>query len=363
MSATELFALALRDRRAGARQLRAQKTEIAARANEAFLARHPEWTARYGDLATKRGVEDAAFHVEFLAGALETGEAAAFTDYVAWLLDVLQSRGIPADAVVESLELVGREALAVLTDDTRTSLEGMLGAGIARAQADETRVTAAEEPIEESSLAKAYRTFLQSLLQGERQAALGIAREALRVAAHPTDVYVEVFQRSLGEIGRRWQLNRITVAQEHMATAIVQFVLAQLYSSLDRSAPVRGNALVTGVEGELHQVGANLVADALELDGWRVHFLGTNVPHDGIIEAAAEMKADVVGISATMIFNVDPVARLVEGVRGMKRGRPPRVLVGGGAFRSAPNLWKDVGADGSARDVRGACEIAREVKP
>lgn len=360
MNASEPAGLALRERRVGARQLRAQKTQIATRANAVFLARHPEWLIRYGDLATTHGIADAAFHVEFLAGALETGEAAAFTDYVAWLLDVLQSRGIPAEAVVESLELVGQEALLVLDSATRVSLEGMLGAGISRARDGADPAASQSEPTDEAPLARAYRAFLQSLLQGERQGAVGIAREALRVAAHPTDVYVDVFQRALGEIGRRWQLNRITVAQEHMATAIVQFVLAQLYSSLDRSAPVRGNALVTGVEGELHQVGANLVADALELDGWRVHFLGTNVPHDGIVDAAAEMKADVVGISATMIFNVDPVARLVESVRGMKGRSAPHILVGGGAFRNAPNLWKDVGADGSARDVRGACTIARE---
>lgn len=363
MSASDSGGLALRDRRAGARQLRAQKMRIATQANETFLARHPEWLTKYGDAATTHGIADAAYHVEFLAGALETGEAAAFIDYVAWLLDVLQSRGIPAESVVESLELVGQEALQVLNGDTRTSLQGMLGAGVARARTRPDAAAVIDEPGDESPLASAYRTFLQSLLQGERQGALGIAREALRIAAHPTDVYVELFQRSLGEIGRRWQLNRITVAQEHMATAIVQFVLAQLYSSLDRSAPVRGNALVTGVEGELHQVGANLVADALELDGWRVHFLGTNVPHDGILAAAAEMKADVVGISATMVFNVDPVARLVEGVRGMKRASAPHILVGGGAFRNAPNLWKDVGADGSARDVRGACAVAREGQP
>lgn len=350
--------LPLRDRRAGARQLRAQKNRIATQANNSFLARHPDWVERYGDLARLRGVEDAAFHVEFLAGALETGEDAAFTDYVRWLLDVLGSRGIRRESVAESLELTGREAVAVLDGEVRTSLERVLAAGIAC-----VGPTAVARHVDESAdappLTTAARAFLHALLQGERQGALGIAREALRTAARPTDVYVDLFQDSLREVGRRWQLNRITVAQEHMATTIVQFVLAQLYSSLDRSAPMRGNALVTGVEGELHQVGANLVADALELDGWRVHFLGTNMPHDGIIAAVAEMKADVVGVSATMIFNVDPVARLIEGIRAMKPAVAPRILVGGGAFRNAPHLWKEVGADGSALDVRGACAVAR----
>lgn len=348
----------VRERRACASALRARKSHIAASANDEFFRRHPDWHARFGESAHRRGVEDAGFHVEFLAGAMECGEPGAFVSYVAWLMDVLGARGIGADHVAESLELVGREAMAVVDSGGRESLDRLLLAGIARTQLAAIPLTEQADG-STSPMSNASRAFVQALLQGERQGALGIAREALRVAAHPTDVYVEVFQRSLEEIGRRWQLNRITVAQEHMATAVVQFVLAQLYSSLDRNAPVRGTAIVTGVAGELHQVGANLVADALELDGWRVRFLGANVPHDGIVEAVNEFKADLVGISATMLFNIDPVANLVDGLRSLPGGRVPRVLVGGSAFRSSPQLWKDLGADGFAVDVRGACSAAR----
>ena len=353
-----MILLPLRERRAGAARLRAHRSRIATGACDAFFFAHPDWLARFPDTMIARGLEDAGHHLDFLAGALETGETAAFVGYVAWVLEVLGARGIDAAAVAESIALVGREALEVVEGDTRDALSRMVGAGIARAAASPI---GQQEAIDSaSSLDSAATTFLHALLIGERRAALGIAREALRTAKHPTDVYVDVFQRSLEEIGRRWQLNRITVAQEHMATAIVQFVLAQLYSSLVRTGPSRGVALVTGVEGELHQVGANLVADALEMDGWNVRFLGTNMPHDGIMEAAGEMKAELVAVSAMMLFNIEPLSRLVESVRGIQRGGvSPRILVGGGAFRGLPALWREVGADASAIDVRGACAAAR----
>ncbi len=356
--AESLTELSLRDRRAAAAALRGQKNAMATRANDAFLAHHPDWHARFGDAAIRRGVEDATFHIEFLAGALEVGEVSAFVDYVSWLMEVLGTRGIDGSSIAESLTLIGVEAQAVTSEVARETLGRIVQAGVARATAGDT---AAREYGDDAlaPFGPANPTFVHAILQGKRQGALGIAREALRVARHPTDVYVGLFQQSLEDIGRRWQQNRITVAQEHMATATVQFVLAQVYSSLDRSAPTRGTALVTGVEGELHQVGANLVADALELDGWRVRFLGTNMPHDGIVAAAAEMKADLIGISATMLFNVGPVAKLVESVRAAAGVRPPRILVGGGAFRSAPRLWKEIGADGFAPNVRDACAIAR----
>ncbi len=348
--------LTLFERRAGAAILRREKLRIATVSTRELLLQRPEWVARFGEGAAKRCAEDTAYHVEFLAGALEAGEPAAFGEYVGWLIDVLSARGIDGGAIADTLDSLGREVAHVTAGATRDVLAQLVQAGIARANAAGAAVVSGEPA---QPLASAAAMFLRALLQGERKGALGVARAALRVAAHPADVYVDVFQASLVNIGRLWQLNKITVAQEHMATAIVQFVLAQLYGSMDRTGPSRGTALVTGVEGELHQVGANLVADVLEMDGWNVRFLGTNMPHDGIVDAAMAMKVDLLAISATMLFNIDPVARLVDEVRTRCISIAPRILVGGGAFRSAPHLWSEIGADGYAPDVRGACTVAR----
>jgi methanogenic corrinoid protein MtbC1 len=209
-----------------------------------------------------------------------------------------------------------------------------------------------------SPVALARGAFLRAILQGDRRAALGIARETLRILK-PADLYVEVFQPALEDVGVRWQDCRITVAEEHMATATVQFVVAQLYSDAERPGATRGRAVVTGVHGEFHQVGATLVADALERDGWNVLFLGTNMPHEGILKVIAGEKPALVGISATMLYHLDAVTRLVEAIRADKSIAPaPRLIVGGGAFRSSPNLWREIGADGWARDARDACVVA-----
>lgn len=354
-----LHSLPLRSRRMVAKVLRRETQNMAARANDAFYLRHPEWQVRFGEAGLRRGVEDAAHHLSFLAGALEAGQAAAFVDYVAWLVEVLAARGIGSAMVVESLELCGDEALRVAGEAGHAPLSELLRAGIARATATPSSAEVAVASPAPLPFESAKSPFTQSILRGDRHGAVGIAREALRLAVHPTDVYVGLFQQSLEDVGRRWQSNTISVAQEHMATATVQFVLAQLYSSMERPSHSRGTALVTGVEGELHQIGSNLVADALELDGWRVRFLGTNMPHDGIIDVAREMKANLVCISATMLFNLDPVVRLVATLRAAEDMVVPRILVGGRAFSSAPNLWREIEADGFAIDLRGACAVAR----
>jgi signal transduction histidine kinase len=134
-----------------------------------------------------------------------------------------------------------------------------------------------------------------------------------------------------------------------MATATAQSALAQMYPRIERPDAVRGRAVITGVQGEMHQMGVNIVADALEADGWDVRFLGTNMPHDGILRVIAEHRAGVLGISATMLFSVPQVRRLVR-----DRAAPPapRIVLGGSAFRAAPDLWGELGAVGFAGDVR-----------
>jgi methanogenic corrinoid protein MtbC1 len=111
---------------------------------------------------------------------------------------------------------------------------------------------------------------------------------------------------------------------------------------------------VTGVQGELHQVGAAMVADVLEYRGWNVRFLGTNMPHEGILQAIEEHAPTILGISATMLFNVPSVARLVEDVHKKFAQARPRIVLGGAVFRTQVDLWKALGADDFAPDLAGA---------
>jgi methanogenic corrinoid protein MtbC1 len=171
------------------------------------------------------------------------------------------------------------------------------------------------------------------------------------------DIYDQILQPAQYEIGSMWEQNRITVADEHLATAITQHVVARLYEHLEIPIPDKGNALMTGVEGELHQLGANMVADVLEADGWNMRFLGSQLPHRDILSAMEEHEPRLLGISAATLFNLKAVDDLIEDAR-RRFGQEVKVLVGGGAFRSRPGVWQDVGADGYGRDLREAVSVA-----
>lgn len=176
------------------------------------------------------------------------------------------------------------------------------------------------------------REYLKVILAGKRKMALEIIMDAYHGGYPIPRIYMDIFQEALYEIGRLWEGNRITVADEHMGTAITQYVMSNLYQYMETNEEQRGKLVITGVQGELHQIGANMVADVLEADGWDVVFLGTNVPAEGVVQSIRQHGADLFGISSTMLFNIPKVIELVEAVR-KEFGNSVSIMLGGSAFK------------------------------
>lgn len=205
-------------------------------------------------------------------------------------------------------------------------------------------------------LAGEREQYLRAALRGDRRAALARVEALLAHGCALPTLYASILQEAQYEVGALWERNLITVAQEHMATAVTQYVLARLSLSFPGRAGHRGRVLITGIRGEFHQVGPHMVADMLEFEGWDVRFLGTNLPEEAILRALEDDPVDVVGISATMIANIPAVSSLAEGIRKLGAGTP-RIVVGGAAFRAAPDLWRELGADGAAADLQGSVDL------
>ena len=329
------------------RVLRRHEQAIAETVTDAFLARHPDWVTRYGDRARTAGIEDARFHVQFLASAIDHDSPSAFEAYVRWTTRVLESRGIDRTFLSENLSQVQDAAAPLLS-----AAEALV---LARFMAfPATPDTTAGPAPPESPLAVSRDMFVQTILRGDRKAALTVATEALREGAGIRELYSDVFQDGLIEVGRLWETNTITVAQEHMATAVTQYVMAQVFDRIVPPDVSRGSAVLTGVPGEMHHIGPMMIADMLEAHGYRVQFLGSNVPVPAVVAAIRDARPDVLGISVTMMFNLHHVSRLIESVRAL--GHPLRIVVGGAAFRVVPD-WRQTGADAYAADLEAAVAL------
>jgi methanogenic corrinoid protein MtbC1 len=340
------------DRARLAATLRELQAQAADRLTADWFRAQPADATRFGETGRARTREDFGYHIAFLASAIEFGSPAAFEEYILWTTGVLDARGIGPGIVRKSIDQVALVLEPQLDANARQVVDAFIGA--ARCAIAGYLVPSAEP----AGGDPAHGVFLHAILSGERRAAVSVVREWLASGRTIEDVYVNLVQEALARIGRLWEANRISVADEHLATAIVQYVLAQLYEQLPSCPVRRGNMVVTGVEGEFHQVGAHIVADLLEADGWNVHFLGANVPAAGILHQVKAHEARVVGISATMLVSLPAVRRLIADLTRVIVPAP-YVIVGGAAFRSADTAWRDVGADAFAPGPIAARAILR----
>jgi methanogenic corrinoid protein MtbC1 len=202
--------------------------------------------------------------------------------------------------------------------------------------------------------------FVAALLAGDRRAAFAVVDEALDAGTHLRELYLEVFQPALREIGRLWESNRITVADEHLATAITQAAMARLYERLFATSETGGRLLLAAcADSERHEVGLRMLCDVLEMEGWDTVFLGPTVPIPDLVKMVRERKPDVVALSASIGPHLARVRAAVEALRAGLGDGAPLIAVGGRAFHDDPSLAAQVGADFTADD---AVEAARELK-
>lgn len=178
-----------------------------------------------------------------------------------------------------------------------------------------------------------YSQYLDRLLKGERAECTRIVQELLEQGIEIHVLYQELFQKSLYRVGELWEHNRITVAREHLATAITEGLLNLVYPRLFEKASRQRNkkAIISCAANEYHQIGGKMVADTFELQGWDAHFLGANTPVSDLLAHIQEVKPDLVGLSLSVSFNMPQLERSIEEIRSNFKGLD--VLVGGQAFR------------------------------
>ena len=203
--------------------------------------------------------------------------------------------------------------------------------------------------------------YLAALRGGRRRDAFAVADRARGAGMGLGEVYLQVIQPAMQEIGRLWQQNRITVADEHLATAITQAVMARLYEELLRAPAEPGPLLIAAcADQERHELGLRMICDLLEMDGWDTVFLGASVPVEDLVAMVSARRPDAVALSAAIAPHLPRVRDAIAGIREALGGDAPAIAVGGRAFARDPELAARLGADLTADDAARAAALLKD---
>jgi len=204
-------------------------------------------------------------------------------------------------------------------------------------------------------LGSAGSQFLALLLGRKRRDAVGYVLDLIRSGENIERVITDVILRAMGEVGRLWEANEISVSDEHAATEISRYAIQRLMEELAREKPLGLTAVVGCVPGEQHDIGALLTAGYFEAKGWDVVYLGRSTPEKDLIETVARGRPQVCVFSITLIARLpasrDLFMKIRESVPGTK-------IVAGGHAAEIASVTLSQYVDAVARTIREANEVA-----
>ena len=196
----------------------------------------------------------------------------------------------------------------------------------------------------------------RAIIDGDRSAAVTLTQGAIDegVAAQ---VVLDAMGAGMAEVGRRFACNDIFIPEMLVSAKAMKDATALLEPLIVDAGIRPEHTIVIGtIEGDLHDIGKNLVGMMLKGAGFEVVDLGVNVSTARFIEAAREHGADLVGVSALLTTTMGGMRGFVSTVR---ESGPPgvRIMVGGAPLTA--EFAAEIGADGYSPNAAKAVELAR----
>jgi MerR family transcriptional regulator, light-induced transcriptional regulator len=326
------------------------------------LISHPRIHSLIGNNPLQIMFDNHKNHVEFMSTVFSLGDYELLCKTVPWVYRSYHAHKFSYDYFPVELK-AWQEAIAAfidpgLTDAIRIIYDWMIGNHerfITLSQSD----MSFSIPVEAGLLA-VKSSFQSALIAGDHRKCLSIAVENVNSSPDIEIFYGQVIQPVMYEIGSLWERGELSVAQEHLAAAIVGRIMATISMTRIEPRGDKGKAVVTASPNEFHEIGAWMIADILKIQGWDVDYLGANTPQNDLVQFLLSSRPDVLAISVTMPFNVEKVKDIIDLIKPNPVFNKMKIMVGGRVFIEHPSLGVALGADGFGINIADVKRLASQ---
>ena len=306
---------------------------------EVFRNRAAQAWREFGEDAVREMRDEAHRLLDHFEASIAGYTSSPLVRYLLWLRDVLTARQAAPDAVPLCLDRLD----AVFGDTASASARAALYGVLREVQyALRWHRHATDWRIHSAPDSRGYAEFEAALVAGDHVLAQQLFRAALERQRDPVAAAVELVQPALYSIGRKWQDNQISVAQEHLATAIVEALLAETAHAHGRGGPEDSSSMLALAPGNRHSVGLRIVADALAEAGWNTHMLPAGGDVHAILEAVARERPQVLAVSVSLAHHLLTTRALFTRVRSRLGPAAPQLLLGGLAVAEYPDIARSM---------------------
>lgn len=200
----------------------------------------------------------------------------------------------------------------------------------------------------------------QAVLNGDAKTAVAITQQAIAEDADPLDLISKTMVPAMDEVGRRFEEEEYFVPELLLSARAMKGALELLRPLLAaRGAEPTGRVAIGTVQGDLHDIGKNLVASLLEGGGFEVVDLGADVPPQKFIEAIEQKGVKIVALSALLTVTMPSMKKTIEALKEAGVRDHVKVMIGGAPVTQ--QYADDIGADGYSENASAAVALARRL--
>lgn len=329
-------------------------TSIAKKVYNNQFEKDPRLEKEYDDRRKKLMYKDILYNLGYLDTAIQFNDRKIFGDYAIWIYQLLcyimkdLDRNRIKEQMITHYEILNESLKGVLSET-----EGVKGAEYIQYAIELTKKEAIEfnvsNKFELSDYVDVNKKYLDLLLNNDTKGAYEFIQSLFKVGYTLEVIYIDVLQEVMNEVGNLWHKQIISVDKEHYCTSTTQVILSQFYPVIFSSKRNGAKILTCTVGSELHEMGARMISDLFEFNGWDSIYLGAAVPSEYILKAIEENKPDLIALSVTMPQHLSICADLVKLIR--ENHKSIKIAVGGRGFQSSIDLWKKWDVDTSAENA------------
>jgi len=200
----------------------------------------------------------------------------------------------------------------------------------------------------------------EAVINGNEKGASAAAKEAVAAGVDPVIVVSEGVTPAMNEVGKRFECGEAFVPELLIASRATKAVFEIIRPLLaKKGAQPVGRVVVGTVQGDLHDIGKNLVVALLEGGGFEVTDLGVNVTPEKFVQAAKDRKAQVVGLSALLTTTMPAMKATVDALKKAGLQGQVKVMIGGAPVTKT--FADEIGAEGYGETAAAAVGLATKL--
>jgi len=205
-----------------------------------------------------------------------------------------------------------------------------------------------------------YEEAMAAIRACDKDQATDVAKRALDAGVAPDDILKKGFIPGIAKMGDLFERGEVFLPELVLAADAMSGAAAVVNAALPEGAQEKKGTVVIGtVQGDVHDIGKTIVVAFLRANGYEVHDLGRDIAPEKFVAKAAEVNADVIGMSALLTTTMREQIRVLDALEKAGVRKKYKVIVGGGASTQG---WADkIGADAYAEDANDGVRKINEL--